>query len=130
MQPLEIREQIYLPLLQHSDYNLSEQDSDQSIDLNQYLLQRTNDNSYCIAQGDEMSSMGIFNGDLLIVDRKATPQHRQVVIAVIDGELMCRQLDLNRCQLTTCDEASSSIQLSEHASCEILGVVIHSIHQV
>ncbi len=44
------------------------------------------------AAGGGMLSAGIGDGDVLLVDRVLTPEPGQVVIAIVDGELVCRQL--------------------------------------
>ena len=38
-----------------------------------------------------MVGAGIFNGDLLVVDRSLTPSSGCIVIAVVDGELTVRR---------------------------------------
>lgn len=42
--------------------------------------------------GDSMRGLGIFDGDLLVVDRAQPSTHGCVVIAVLDGEFTVRQL--------------------------------------
>jgi len=42
--------------------------------------------------GDSMTGRGIDNGDLIVINRKVTPTHGHVVVAVIDNELTCKTL--------------------------------------
>lgn len=42
--------------------------------------------------GSSMTGRGIDNGDLIVINRKITPRHGQVVVAVIDNELTCKTL--------------------------------------
>jgi DNA polymerase V len=44
-------------------------------------------------EGDSMQGAGIFTGDLLVVDRSRDPVRGNIVIAVINGEPMCKRLD-------------------------------------
>lgn len=44
-------------------------------------------------EGDSMQGAGIFSGDLLVVSKALDPVRGQVVIAVINGEPMCKRLD-------------------------------------
>jgi DNA polymerase V len=44
------------------------------------------------AAGSAMREAGIDDGDVLLVDRALTPAHGNVVVAVVDGELVCRRL--------------------------------------
>ncbi len=48
------------------------------------------------AQGHNLRSRGIFHGDLLVANRAITPNHGDIVIAVVDGELLCRVFDKTR----------------------------------
>ena len=74
-----------------------------------------------------MQDRGIFDGDLLIVDRAVQPQQGQVVIALIDGEMTCKQLDLHQRRLVSAHPDFAPITLTEDADLVIEGVVIHSI---
>ena len=41
-----------------------------------------------------MAGAGVGDGDVLLVDRAVAAAHGAVVIAVVDGELLCRRLDI------------------------------------
>lgn len=45
--------------------------------------------------GESMTGAGIFDGDLLIVDRSLEPRDGDVVVAVLDGELTVKRLLLS-----------------------------------
>lgn len=42
--------------------------------------------------GDSMIGCGIFDGDILLVDRSLTPQNHDIVIATVSGELTVKRL--------------------------------------
>ncbi|WP_421526891.1 LexA family protein [Pseudomonas brenneri] len=42
--------------------------------------------------GDSMQGAGIFNGDLVIVDRSKTAQHGDIVVAALNTECVCKRL--------------------------------------
>ncbi len=42
--------------------------------------------------GDSMQGAGIFNGDLVIVDRSKTARHGDIVIAALNTECVCKRL--------------------------------------
>ena len=42
--------------------------------------------------GDSMQGAGLYDGDLLIVDRSLEPKHTDIVIAVLNGELTVKRL--------------------------------------
>lgn len=100
---------------------------DKRLDLNEYLIQHDAATIYCRVSGDSMQGVGIFNGDLLIVDRSLTPQHGNIVVANIDGEFTCKILDKkNRCLLSS-NSNYRPIKIKESMEMVVEGVVIHSI---
>lgn len=42
--------------------------------------------------GDSMREAGIHDHDVVVVDRDARPRHGNIVIAILDGGFVCRQL--------------------------------------
>lgn len=43
-------------------------------------------------EGDSMQGAGIYNGDLVIVDRSAYAEHGDIVIAALNDEPVCKRL--------------------------------------
>lgn len=44
-------------------------------------------------EGESMQGAGIFDGDLLVVNKAVEPVRGQIVIAVVNGEPLCKRLD-------------------------------------
>lgn len=88
--------------------------------------------TYCMTvRGDSMREAGIFDGDVLLVDRAVKPGHGQIVVAVVDGEFTCKQLWLRggHFKLKAANPTFADITPSEGQTVEIWGVVIASIRQ-
>ena len=66
---------------------------DKRLDLTEKLIKHPAATFYCRVSGSSMEGVGIFDGDLLIVDRAVTPQNGSVVVAVVDGDMACKLLD-------------------------------------
>ena len=66
---------------------------DKALNLNEHLIKHPADTFYCCVSGQSLEGIGIFDGDLLIVDRSLTHQHGDVVLAALDGELTCKILE-------------------------------------
>ncbi len=132
MQPLAIQEQMPLALYLHGvvrdELDASEYAA-QSLNLTQALLRRVEDSFATYARDNQLSARGIDEGDLLLADKSLKPQHKDVVIASLDGELLCRILDMNEGCLRTADDSQSPIFLHEHVSLVIEGVVLQSVKQ-
>lgn len=101
---------------------------DGKLDLNLHLVRRPAATFFVRAQGDSMRDAGLFDGDLLIVDRAIAPQVLDIVIAAIDGELTVKRLKKSEgtWALSAENPEFSDIRLGE-AGCEVWGVVTHSI---
>lgn len=100
-----------------------------SLDLNEYLISHPSATFYCRVCGDSMTGAGIFDGDLLIVDRALTPRDGDVVLALLNGELTCKILDRQRRCLLAANPGYPAIPIPEDSSFEVEGVVISSIRR-
>ena len=100
------------------------------LDLNLHLIRRPAATFFVRAQGESMRDAGIFDGDLLVVDRAIAPQAGDIVIAVLHGELTVKHLKKSNGALVLCAEnpAFSDIALDD-PGCEAWGVVTHSIRR-
>jgi len=56
---------------------------EKSLDLNEYLIKKPSATYFARASGQSMNRLGIFNQDLLIVDRSVNPQHGQIVVPFV-----------------------------------------------
>lgn len=82
-------------------------------------------------RGESMREAGIFDGDVLLVDRALKPSHGQVVVAVVDGDFTCKQLWLRggRLKLKAANPTFADITPTEGQTVEVWGVVIAAIKQ-
>ena len=62
------------------------------LSLDEHLIQHKESTFFMRVSGHSMRDMGIFDGDLLIVDRSVPATHGCVAVAVIDGEFTVKQL--------------------------------------
>ncbi len=57
-----------------------------TLDLNEHLIRRPAATFFLRVSGDSMTGAGIYPGDILIVDRSLPPADGRIVIAVIAGD--------------------------------------------
>lgn len=62
-----------------------------SLDLNRFLISRPAATYFMKMQGDVLKNAGIFNGDILVVDRSLPAADRKLIIAELNGELTARR---------------------------------------
>jgi DNA polymerase V len=65
---------------------------DGRLSLDEHLIQHKESTFFMRVSGDSMLGLGIFDGDLLVVDRSVPATNGCVVIAVVDGEFTVKQL--------------------------------------
>ena len=82
-------------------------------------------------RGESMREAGIFDGDVLLVDRAIKPTHGQIVVAVVDGDFTCKQLWQRggRLKLKAANPTFADITPTEGQTVEVWGVVIAAIKQ-
>ncbi len=76
-----------------------------------------------------MNGAGIFDGDLLVVDKSLTPASGNIVIAVIDGELIVRRFIEREGAVILQPEnpAYKGIEFKEGLELQVWGVVTSTI---
>jgi DNA polymerase V len=62
------------------------------LSLDEHLIQHKESTFFMRVAGHSMRELGIYDGDLLIVDRSVPATHGCVVVAVVDGEFTVKQL--------------------------------------
>ena len=102
---------------------------EKSLDLNEHLIKHPAATFYARANGSSLVGRGIYDGDILVVDRSVKATHGAIVVAALDGQLTCKILDLHRRCLESANPNMKPIPIPENADLVIEGVVIHSIRQ-
>ncbi len=98
-----------------------------ALSLDEHLISHPAATYLARASGDSMQGVGIYDQDLLIIDRSLTPRTGHIVIAAIDGELCCKQIDLEGKRLVSANKHYAPIFLTEEQDLVIEGVVKASI---
>ncbi|MGX9463407.1 LexA family protein [Shewanella sp. A14] len=97
------------------------------LSLDDMLVQHPSSTFIGLAQGESMQGVGIFDGDLLIVDRYETAKSGDVIVANFNGEFVCKILDMPRRMLVSSNELHLPITICDHDDFSIEGVVTRSI---
>ena len=102
------------------------------LDLNEYLIAHPSETFFVRAKGDSMQQAGIFDKDLLIVDRSLTPKDNDIVIAAVAGQLTVKRLVVKRGEpwLYPANPNYKPIPIKEGSELHVWGVVVHAIHRI
>ena len=99
------------------------------VDLNTHLIKNAPATFIIRVQGKSMTDVGIYDGDLLIVDRSINPKNSSTVIANVNEELVVKTFikGKNNNYLAS---GPNKIELSESPNVIIWGVVTYVIHKL
>ena len=64
---------------------------DDRLSLDEHLIHNKNATFFVRAKGNSMTGAGIFDGDLLVVDKSLNPSSGDIVIAIMDGDLTVKR---------------------------------------
>jgi DNA polymerase V len=103
----------------------------QRIDLAALLIKHSQATYFLRASGHSMVEVGIFDNDILIVDKAIKPRHGHIVVAIVDGDFTVKQLyqRAGRIKLKAANPTFPEIVPKDSQTIEIWGVVTGSVTQ-
>ena len=99
------------------------------VDLNSYLIKNGPSTFIIRVQGKSMNNVGIYDGDLLIVDRSINPKNLSTVIANVNEELVVKTF-LKEKDNNYLTSGPNKIELNGDPNVIIWGVVKYVIHKL
>ena len=105
---------------------------ERGIDLNEQLIKNKPATYFFRMKGDAMKDAGIFDNDVLIVDRSLKLAEGKIIVAVLNGEMLVRRFHKNFSSAFLIPENGryKNINLAEFSDFALWGVVTYVIHQV
>ena len=106
---------------------------EEKLNLNSYLIKNKESSFFVRVSGDSMINVGIFDNDILIVDRSLDPKRQSIVIVSIDGELVIKKLIKDQSKnyyLKSENSNYPNIKLNSNRDTVIWGVVTYVIHSL
>ena len=106
---------------------------EEKLNLNSYLIKNKESSFFVRVSGDSMINVGIFDNDILIVDRSLDPKRQSIVIVSIDGELVIKKLMKDQSKnyyLKSENSNYPTIKLNSNRDTVIWGVVTYVIHSL
>ena len=99
------------------------------LDLNEHLIRNPLATFFVQAEGRSMEGLGIFPGDILVVDRSIEPKHGHIVMCLLDGGYTIKRLATRgrRIELHSGNPDHPPIILSPEHELQVWGVVLWSI---
>ncbi|TMO43405.1 DNA polymerase V [Pseudoalteromonas sp. S4389] len=92
------------------------------------LIEKNKDATfYGIASGRSMEGVGIFDGDLLIIDRSVDVKQGDVIVCAYNGVFVCKIADLKNNLLLSASAEYPPVKVTKHDEYLFEGVVISSV---
>jgi DNA polymerase V len=100
------------------------------IDLNQYLIKNGAATFLVRVSGDSMLDANIADQAILIIDRSLNPKHGSIVVASLDGDFVCKRLQLKpRLCLLPENSKYEPIYIQHGQDLDIMGTVTAVINK-
>jgi DNA polymerase V len=101
------------------------------LDLNAEFIKHPSATFLVTATGESMVDVGIFSGDILIVDKSLDPVDGKIVIAALNGELTVKRLSRKngKVLLVPANPKFQPIDITDEQDVVIWGVVTRVIHE-
>ena len=104
---------------------------EEDVDLNAHLIKNVPATFVIRVQGKSMTDVGIYDGDLLVVDRSLDPKNFSTVVANVHDELVVKNFIKSKDQnflSSGSKRVEDKIIISEDSDVFIWGVVTYVIH--
>lgn len=104
---------------------------EKKLDLNEYLIKNPSATFFIKVSGHSMKNAGIFDGDILVVDRSIEPSDNKIVIGVVNGEFTVKRLtkENNKLYLMPENPDFKPLEINESMDVSVWGVVTYTIHK-
>ena len=97
------------------------------LSLDELLIEHPNATFLGLARGDSMQGFGIFDKDVLIVDRSLKAHNMDIIVANLNGEFICKQINLHQRLLVSANKEYQALAIDKHDVFTVEGVVTRSI---
>ena len=104
---------------------------EEDVDLNVHLIKNVPATFVIRVQGKSMTDVGIYDGDLLVVDRSLEPKNFSTVVANVHDELVVKNFIKSKDQnflSSGSNNIEDKIIINEDSNVFIWGVVTYVIH--
>lgn len=104
---------------------------ERTLNIHDLVVKHPESTFFVRVEGDSMEGVGIFSGDVLVVDRAITASDGHIVVAAVFGELVVKRLCVRGgvYSLQSENDAYQPIVLEGSDDCFIWGVVVGSVRQ-
>lgn len=101
------------------------------LDLNEFMIEHPAATFFVRVGGDSMIDCGIFDGDILVVDRSLNANTGDIIIAAVNNELTVKRYihEANQITLVPENKKYKKIKIDSESDFKVWGIVTSTIHK-
>lgn len=95
-----------------------------SVSIDDYLVYHPSKTTLITVKGDSMINAGIHDGDIVVVEKRATANVNDLVVAIVEGEFTLKRLGREKGRMVLIPENKAYPVIRPKEDLEIFGVVV------
>jgi len=108
---------------------IDDNDTD-AVTIDDYLIERPSSTVLVRVKGDSMQDAGILDGDLVVVEKRATAQRGEIVVAIVDNQFTLKRLDIEAGRFVLKPENKAYPVIRPEGVLEIFGVMVGLVRKL
>ncbi|MEO8752106.1 MAG: S24 family peptidase [Casimicrobiaceae bacterium] len=101
-----------------------------ALTIDDYLIERPSSTVLIRVKGDSMIDAGIFEGDLVVVEKRPAAQRGDIVVAIVDNQFTLKRLDLEAGRFVLKPENKAYPVIRPEGALEIFGVMVGLVRKL
>ena len=102
----------------------------EALTIDDYLIERPSQTVLIRVTGDSMVDAGIFEGDLVVVEKRPTAEKGEIVVAIVDNQFTLKRLDVEQGQFVLKAENKAYPVIRPENALEIFGVMVGLVRKL
>ncbi len=101
-----------------------------ALTIDDYLIERPSSTVLIRVKGDSMMDAGIFDGDLVVVEKRPSAHKGEIVVAIVDNQFTLKRLDLEAGKFILRAENKAYAPIRPEGTLEIFGVMVGLVRKL
>jgi len=102
----------------------------EALTIDDYLIERPSSTVLIRVKGDSMMDAGIFDGDLVVVEKRPSAHKGEIVVAIIDNQFTLKRLDMEAGKFILRAENKAYAPIRPEGALEIFGVMVGLVRKL
>jgi len=102
----------------------------EALTIDDYLIERPSSTVLIRVKGDSMMDAGIFDGDLVVVEKRPSAHKGDIVVAIVDNQFTLKRLDLEAGKFILRAENKAYAPIRPEGALEIFGVMVGLVRKL